>query len=74
MCLQVLLELTRQEDQEKTVLSFNVSQLGAEGKMRRFDQRVTAYLRRVAVDYRDVPGELSCSLQTWQVLTGSDWF
>ncbi|XP_043958536.1 vacuolar protein sorting-associated protein 13C isoform X2 [Gambusia affinis] len=53
---EVLLELTRQEDQEKTVLSFNVSQLGAEGKMRRFDQRVTAYLRRVAVDYRDVPG------------------
>ncbi|XP_027870640.1 vacuolar protein sorting-associated protein 13C isoform X6 [Xiphophorus couchianus] len=53
---EVLLELTRQEDQEKTVLSFNVSQLGAEGKMRSFDQSVTAYLRRVAVDYRDVPG------------------
>ncbi|XP_032413243.1 vacuolar protein sorting-associated protein 13C isoform X9 [Xiphophorus hellerii] len=53
---EVLLELTRQEDQEKTVLSFNVSQLGAEGKMRSFDQSVTAYLRRFAVDYRDVPG------------------
>ncbi|XP_008400932.1 vacuolar protein sorting-associated protein 13C isoform X3 [Poecilia reticulata] len=53
---EVLLELTRQEDQEKTVLSFNVSQLGAEGKLRSFDQSVAAYLRRVAVDYRDVPG------------------
>ncbi|XP_014875628.1 vacuolar protein sorting-associated protein 13C-like isoform X2 [Poecilia latipinna] len=53
---EVLLELTRQEDQEKTVLSFNVSQLGAEGKLRSFDQSVAAYLRRVAVDYCDVPG------------------
>lgn len=56
-CSQVLLELTRQVDQERTVLSFNVSQLGAEGKMRSFDLSVTAYLRRVAVDYCDVPGE-----------------
>ncbi|KAM4744636.1 intermembrane lipid transfer protein VPS13C isoform 3-T3 [Anableps anableps] len=53
---EVLLELTRQVDQEKTVLSFNISQLGAEGKMRSFDLSVTSYLRRVAVDYCDVPG------------------
>ncbi|XP_029903946.1 vacuolar protein sorting-associated protein 13C-like [Myripristis murdjan] len=47
----VLLELTRQADQEKTVLAFSVSQLGAEGRMRSFDLSVTAYLRRIALDY-----------------------
>ncbi|KAM6942753.1 intermembrane lipid transfer protein VPS13C [Xenentodon cancila] len=53
---EVLLELTRQVNQEKTILSFSVSQLGAEGQMRSFDLSVTSYLRRVALDYCDVPG------------------
>uniref|UniRef100_A0A8C4NUD4 Vacuolar protein sorting-associated protein 13C n=1 Tax=Dicentrarchus labrax TaxID=13489 RepID=A0A8C4NUD4_DICLA len=48
---EVLLELTRQVDQEKTVLSFSVCQLGAEGKRRSFDLSVTSYLRRVTLDY-----------------------
>uniref|UniRef100_A0A3Q2FDL5 Vacuolar protein sorting 13 homolog C n=1 Tax=Cyprinodon variegatus TaxID=28743 RepID=A0A3Q2FDL5_CYPVA len=48
---QVLLELTQQADQEKAVLSFNISQLGAEGRMRSFDLSVASYLRRLAVDY-----------------------
>uniref|UniRef100_A0A3Q2G954 Vacuolar protein sorting 13 homolog C n=1 Tax=Cyprinodon variegatus TaxID=28743 RepID=A0A3Q2G954_CYPVA len=52
---QVLLELTQQADQEKAVLSFNISQLGAEGRMRSFDLSVASYLRRLAVDYCDVP-------------------
>ncbi|XP_037835905.1 vacuolar protein sorting-associated protein 13C isoform X2 [Kryptolebias marmoratus] len=52
---EVLLELTRQMDQEKTVLYFSVCQLGAEGKMRSFDLSVTSYLRRVALNYCDVP-------------------
>lgn len=56
LCIQVLLELTRQADQEKTVLSFSICQLGAEGKTRSFDMSVTSYLRRVALDYCDVPG------------------
>ncbi|KAF7641301.1 hypothetical protein LDENG_00285900, partial [Lucifuga dentata] len=51
----VLLELTRQVDQEKTLLAFSVSQLGAEGNLRSFDLSVTAYLRRVTLDYCDVP-------------------
>uniref|UniRef100_A0A3Q2G8Y9 Vacuolar protein sorting 13 homolog C n=1 Tax=Cyprinodon variegatus TaxID=28743 RepID=A0A3Q2G8Y9_CYPVA len=54
---QVLLELTQQADQEKAVLSFNISQLGAEGRMRSFDLSVASYLRRLAVDYCDVPGD-----------------
>ncbi|XP_068186348.1 intermembrane lipid transfer protein VPS13C isoform X2 [Antennarius striatus] len=52
---EVLLELTRQAHQEKTVLSFRVSQLGAEGKRRSFDMNVTSYLRSVTLDYCDVP-------------------
>ncbi|KAM6950364.1 intermembrane lipid transfer protein VPS13C [Lycodopsis pacificus] len=52
---EVLLELTRQVDQEKTVLSLSVCQLGAEGKRRSFDLSVTSYLRRVTLDYCDVP-------------------
>lgn len=55
-CVQVLLELTRQAHQEKTVLSLSVCQLGAEGKKRSFDLSVTSYLRRVLLDYCDVPG------------------
>ncbi|XP_069383471.1 intermembrane lipid transfer protein VPS13C isoform X4 [Paralichthys olivaceus] len=48
---EVLLELTRQVDEEKTVLSFSVCQLGAEGKRRSFDLSVTSYLRSVTLDY-----------------------
>ncbi|XP_071346078.1 intermembrane lipid transfer protein VPS13C isoform X2 [Trachinotus anak] len=48
---EVLLELTRQVDQEKTILSFSIRQLGAEGKRRSFDLSVTSYLRRVTLDY-----------------------
>ncbi|KAM7405560.1 hypothetical protein PAMP_000001 [Pampus punctatissimus] len=52
---EVLLELTQQVDQEKTVLSLSVCQLGAEGKRRSFDLNITSYLRRVTLDYWDVP-------------------
>ncbi|XP_028257848.1 vacuolar protein sorting-associated protein 13C isoform X2 [Parambassis ranga] len=52
---EVLLELTRQVDQEKTVLSFSVCQLGAEGKKRSFDLSLTSYLRRVTLNYCDMP-------------------
>ncbi|XP_069574520.1 intermembrane lipid transfer protein VPS13C isoform X1 [Brachyistius frenatus] len=66
---EVLLELTRQVDLEKTVLSFSVCQLGAEGKRRSFDLSITSYLRRVTLDYCDVPDGrsplhlISCSEQ-----------
>ncbi|XP_072235878.1 intermembrane lipid transfer protein VPS13C isoform X2 [Leuresthes tenuis] len=53
---EVLLELTRQVDQEKTVLFLSVLQLGAEGQVRSFDLSVTSYLRRVTLDYCDGPG------------------
>ncbi|XP_072517256.1 intermembrane lipid transfer protein VPS13C isoform X4 [Salminus brasiliensis] len=47
----VLLELTRQAAQEDTVLALNVSQLGAEGKLRTYDLTVTSYLRKISLNY-----------------------
>uniref|UniRef100_A0A673YEK7 Vacuolar protein sorting 13 homolog C n=1 Tax=Salmo trutta TaxID=8032 RepID=A0A673YEK7_SALTR len=54
--LQVLLELTRQADQENTLLVLSVSQLGAEGKMRTYDLTITSYLRKVGLDYCEIRG------------------
>uniref|UniRef100_A0A3P9AR25 Vacuolar protein sorting 13 homolog C n=1 Tax=Maylandia zebra TaxID=106582 RepID=A0A3P9AR25_9CICH len=48
---EVLVELTRQVEQEKTFLSFSICHLGAEGKKRSFDLSVTSYLQRVMLDY-----------------------
>lgn len=53
------MELTRQVDQEKTILSLSVRQLGAEGKRRSFDTSVTSYLRRITLDYCDIPGDIT---------------
>ncbi|XP_028328893.1 vacuolar protein sorting-associated protein 13C-like isoform X2 [Gouania willdenowi] len=59
---EVLLELTRQEVQavqdvqEQSVLTFSVCQLGAEGKQRTFDLSLNTYLRKVCLDYCDLPG------------------
>ncbi len=52
----MLLELTRQAAQEDVVLAFNVSQLGAEGKIRTFDLTVTSYLRKISLDYCEIKG------------------
>ncbi|KAJ8247516.1 hypothetical protein GJAV_G00247290 [Gymnothorax javanicus] len=51
---EVLMELTRQADQENTLLALSVSQLGAEGKMRTFDLAITSYLRKVSLDYCEI--------------------
>ncbi|XP_053190317.1 intermembrane lipid transfer protein VPS13C [Scomber japonicus] len=64
---EVLLELTRQADQEKTVLSFSVCQLGTEGNKRSFDLNVASYLHTVRLDYCDVPDG-----KTLQLIRSSD--
>uniref|UniRef100_A0A8L0DRB9 Vacuolar protein sorting 13 homolog C n=1 Tax=Oncorhynchus mykiss TaxID=8022 RepID=A0A8L0DRB9_ONCMY len=61
--LQVLLELTRQADQENTLLALSVSQLGAEGKMRTYDLTITSYLRKVGLDYCEIRGTILNSVQ-----------
>ncbi|XP_059386006.1 intermembrane lipid transfer protein VPS13C isoform X3 [Carassius carassius] len=64
----VLLELTRQATQD-VVLAFNVSQLGAEGKIRTFDLTVTSYLRKISLDYCEIKDAQN---QPLHVITSSD--
>ncbi|KAK7944308.1 hypothetical protein WMY93_000036 [Mugilogobius chulae] len=52
---EVILELTQQADQEKTVLLLSVCQLGTEGRKRSYDLSAVAYLNRITLDYCDVP-------------------
>uniref|UniRef100_A0A3B3RA21 Vacuolar protein sorting 13 homolog C n=1 Tax=Paramormyrops kingsleyae TaxID=1676925 RepID=A0A3B3RA21_9TELE len=52
----VLVELTRQAEQESTILALNVSQLGTEGKMRTYDITVTSYLCKISLDYCEERG------------------
>ncbi|XP_042615950.1 vacuolar protein sorting-associated protein 13C-like isoform X7 [Cyprinus carpio] len=65
----VLLELTKQAAQEEVVLSLNVSQLGAEGKMRTFDLTVTSYLRKISLDYCEIKDAQN---QPLHLITSSD--
>uniref|UniRef100_A0A8C1KHE7 Vacuolar protein sorting 13 homolog C n=1 Tax=Cyprinus carpio TaxID=7962 RepID=A0A8C1KHE7_CYPCA len=67
----VLLELTKQAAQEEVVLSLNVSQLGAEGKMRTFDLTVTSYLRKISLDYCEIKGNHAQN-QPLHLITSSD--
>ncbi|CAL8243628.1 unnamed protein product [Lota lota] len=50
----VMLELTRQADQENTILVLSATQLGAEGKLRSSDFSVTSYLRKVGLDFFEI--------------------
>ncbi|XP_067883773.1 intermembrane lipid transfer protein VPS13C-like, partial [Heterodontus francisci] len=52
---EVVIELTRQEDQEKPLLVFSVSQLGTEVNIRTFDLTSTSYLKKITLDYCEVP-------------------
>lgn len=61
----MLLELTKQAAQEEVVLSLNVSQLGAEGKMRTFDLTVTSYLRKISLDYCEIKGNRTHTRIVW---------
>uniref|UniRef100_A0A671MWF0 Vacuolar protein sorting-associated protein 13C-like n=1 Tax=Sinocyclocheilus anshuiensis TaxID=1608454 RepID=A0A671MWF0_9TELE len=65
----VLLELTRQAAQEDVILALNVSQVGAEGKMRTFDLTVTSYLRKISLDYCEIKDAQN---QPLHLITSSD--
>ncbi|KAL4641944.1 vacuolar protein sorting-associated protein 13C isoform X1 [Arapaima gigas] len=65
----VLIELTRQADLENTVLTLNVSQLGAQGKMRTYDLKVTSYLRKISLDYWESQGHQN---QPLHLISSSD--
>ncbi|XP_076984207.1 intermembrane lipid transfer protein VPS13C isoform X2 [Tamandua tetradactyla] len=53
---EVILELTKQQKEEDTILVFNVTQLGTEATVRTFDLTVVSYLRKISVDYHEIQG------------------
>ncbi|XP_007638289.1 vacuolar protein sorting-associated protein 13C isoform X1 [Cricetulus griseus] len=53
---EVILELTKQQKEEETVLVFNVIQLGTEATMRTFDLTAVSYLRKISLDYHEIKG------------------
>uniref|UniRef100_A0A4W3HUG4 Vacuolar protein sorting 13 homolog C n=1 Tax=Callorhinchus milii TaxID=7868 RepID=A0A4W3HUG4_CALMI len=55
---EVVVELTRKENQEKPFLVFSVSQLGTEAKIRTFDLTATSYLKKINLDYCEIQGKL----------------
>ncbi|XP_032870852.1 vacuolar protein sorting-associated protein 13C isoform X2 [Amblyraja radiata] len=54
---EVVIELSRQDNQEKPLLVFSVSQLGTEVNMRTFDLTSTSYLKKINCDYCEVPDQ-----------------
>ncbi|XP_012972859.1 vacuolar protein sorting-associated protein 13C isoform X2 [Mesocricetus auratus] len=53
---EVILELTKQQKEEETILVFNVTQLGTEATMRAFDLTAVSYLRKISLDYHEIKG------------------
>ncbi|CAO2634463.1 Intermembrane lipid transfer protein VPS13C [Lemmus lemmus] len=53
---EVVLELTKQQKEEETILVFNVTQLGTEATMRTFDLTAVSYLRKISLDYHEIKG------------------
>ncbi|XP_072472489.1 intermembrane lipid transfer protein VPS13C isoform X1 [Notamacropus eugenii] len=53
---EVILELTKQQEKEDTVLVFNVIQLGTEATVRPFDMVVVSYLKKISLDYHEIQG------------------
>ncbi|XP_039629331.1 vacuolar protein sorting-associated protein 13C-like [Polypterus senegalus] len=55
---EVLVELTRQDVQENTFLSFNIVQLGTEVKVRTYDLTVSSYLKKISLNYNESGGKV----------------
>ncbi|VCX31363.1 unnamed protein product, partial [Gulo gulo] len=53
---EVVLEFTKQQKEEDTILVFNVTHLGTEATMRTFDINVISYLKKISLDYHEVQG------------------
>ncbi|KAM7158322.1 intermembrane lipid transfer protein VPS13C isoform 2-T2 [Molossus nigricans] len=53
---EVILEFTKQQKEEDTILVFNVTQLGTEATMRTFDLTVVSYLKNISLDYHEIQG------------------
>uniref|UniRef100_A0A6I8N041 Vacuolar protein sorting 13 homolog C n=2 Tax=Ornithorhynchus anatinus TaxID=9258 RepID=A0A6I8N041_ORNAN len=53
---EVILELTKQQKQEETILVFNVTQLGTNATVRTFDLTAVSYLKKINLDYHEIQG------------------
>ncbi|XP_048075779.1 intermembrane lipid transfer protein VPS13C isoform X2 [Ursus arctos] len=53
---EVVLEFTKQQKEEDTILVFNVTHLGTEATMRTFDITVVSYLKKISLDYHEIQG------------------
>uniref|UniRef100_A0A8D1HWL3 Vacuolar protein sorting 13 homolog C n=1 Tax=Sus scrofa TaxID=9823 RepID=A0A8D1HWL3_PIG len=53
---EVILEFTKQQKEEDTILVFNVTQLGTEATVRTFDLTAVSYLRKISLDYHEIQG------------------
>lgn len=65
LTLQVILELTKQQQKEETtVLVFSIQQLGTDACVKTYNLQAVAYLKTISLDYYDVLGKanymLSC--------------
>uniref|UniRef100_A0A452VIX7 Vacuolar protein sorting 13 homolog C n=1 Tax=Ursus maritimus TaxID=29073 RepID=A0A452VIX7_URSMA len=56
---EVVLEFTKQQKEEDTILVFNVTHLGTEATMRTFDITVVSYLKKISLDYHEIQGNRS---------------
>uniref|UniRef100_A0A674K9G4 Vacuolar protein sorting 13 homolog C n=1 Tax=Terrapene triunguis TaxID=2587831 RepID=A0A674K9G4_9SAUR len=53
---EVVLELTKQQKIEETILVFNVMQLGTEATVRTYDLTAVSYLKKISLDYHKIQG------------------
>nr|XP_048724050.1 intermembrane lipid transfer protein VPS13C isoform X3 [Caretta caretta] len=51
---EVVLELTKQQKIEETILVFNVMQLGTEATVRTYDLTAVSYLKKISLDYHKI--------------------
>ncbi|OXB82051.1 UNVERIFIED_CONTAM: hypothetical protein H355_004134 [Colinus virginianus] len=54
---EVLLELTRQEKTEETILVFDVKHLGTEATVRTYNLAAVSYLKTISLDYYEIGGK-----------------
>uniref|UniRef100_A0A8D0H4F6 Vacuolar protein sorting 13 homolog C n=1 Tax=Sphenodon punctatus TaxID=8508 RepID=A0A8D0H4F6_SPHPU len=54
---QVVLELTKQQKKEETILVYNVTQLGTEAVVRTYDLKAVSYLKKISLDYYEIQGK-----------------
>ncbi|XP_036909925.1 vacuolar protein sorting-associated protein 13C isoform X2 [Sturnira hondurensis] len=53
---EVILEFSKQQKEEDTILVFNVTQLGTEATVRTFDLTAVSYLKKISLDYHEIQG------------------